>query len=295
MTKISIYVACHKKTHFIQNEVYVPIQVGRVLSNTVLSDIIGDDTGDNISYLNTMYCEMTANYWAWKNDTASDFIGLCHYRRFFSFEKSSIGVRLFRCIKYLTLKVIAFFQPGRPSVYWSVIDVKGEKQLDRQCTRFAATIRQKLIDRQEKIDIYAPNPIRFGAKDVQTHYNMIGGSYQVDILKEIINRHYPFLFPTLLKILKGNKMCYGNMFIMQRETYNEYCSMVFDVMEKHKQSIIDEVEGSNKVNPKCFDRLSGYIAEIMTATFIEYYRLNKKRTVKYLSVINYYDESGWVF
>ena len=58
-----------------------------IVSRTDLG-IIGDDTGDNISYLNPYYCEMTAMYYAWKNIKA-DYKGLCHYRRFFTFEREN--------------------------------------------------------------------------------------------------------------------------------------------------------------------------------------------------------------
>lgn len=85
--KVTILVACHKPAEVYSSDVYTPIHVGRAISKCTnqMRDMIGDDTGDNISALNPYYCELTAQYWAWKN-LDSEYVGLCHYRRYFDTE-----------------------------------------------------------------------------------------------------------------------------------------------------------------------------------------------------------------
>lgn len=89
-SNVSVYIATHKKYTFPNGHMYIPIQVGRALNNAI-PDIIGDDTGYNISYKNQQYCELTALYWIWKNDKA-DISGIVHYRRFFASRFNRDGI-----------------------------------------------------------------------------------------------------------------------------------------------------------------------------------------------------------
>lgn len=47
-------------------------------------DGFSDADGISISLLNSAYCELTAQYWVWKNVT-TDYVGFFHYRRYMSF------------------------------------------------------------------------------------------------------------------------------------------------------------------------------------------------------------------
>lgn len=82
---MKIYVVAHKKADIEKLDLdscYQLIRVGGYAKEE--SDLLSDRTGDNISDKNPNYCELTAQYWIWKNDKSSDVVGLCHYRRYLS-------------------------------------------------------------------------------------------------------------------------------------------------------------------------------------------------------------------
>lgn len=66
MERLKIVVCCHKEDIKASSDVYMPLHVGKALSDKNLG-IPGDDTGDNISKKNASYCELTGMYWAWRD------------------------------------------------------------------------------------------------------------------------------------------------------------------------------------------------------------------------------------
>lgn len=94
MNRIKIFVASHKPDKVYQDDVYTPIHVGRAVSKfkNEMTGMIGDDSGDNISEKNPSYCELTATYWAWKNEKNADYVGLAHYRRYFETKLTNENV-----------------------------------------------------------------------------------------------------------------------------------------------------------------------------------------------------------
>lgn len=78
-----IFVVTHKKFRPPEDSLYLPIQVGKYFTHTDLC-YISDDTGINIAEKNKNYCELTALYWIWKNIDKYDYVGICHYRRYFT-------------------------------------------------------------------------------------------------------------------------------------------------------------------------------------------------------------------
>ncbi len=91
-----------------------PIQVGASLTEQTVVPL-QDNQGENISYKNRNYCELTASYWAWKNSDAA-YKGLCHYRRVFDLTDVELEQVLYRTDADVILPY--------PSIYYPNMDVE---------------------------------------------------------------------------------------------------------------------------------------------------------------------------
>lgn len=86
---VKIAVATHKPYQMPTDSMYIPLHVGAEGKKDKTGSELDfgyqkDNSGiDNISELNSSFCELTGLYWVWKNIDA-DYIGLVHYRRHFS-------------------------------------------------------------------------------------------------------------------------------------------------------------------------------------------------------------------
>lgn len=127
--KIKILVVYHKKYELPnKNEVYVPIHAGRKIADYnyennritkqeydwLNKNLVGDNTGDNISELNSQINEMTAIYWAWKNYDKldnPDYIGLYHYRRYLDINIKDLQ-NIFNTYYYAQVEQLQV-EPGR--------------------------------------------------------------------------------------------------------------------------------------------------------------------------------------
>ncbi|MCR5418323.1 MAG: DUF4422 domain-containing protein [Lachnospiraceae bacterium] len=86
--RIKIWVMTHRKFNEPADPAYVPLHVGKAIGEDL--GYIGDDTGDQISAQNIYYGELTGQYWAAENVHDAEYMGICHYRRFFLNRKHQI-------------------------------------------------------------------------------------------------------------------------------------------------------------------------------------------------------------
>ena len=102
MSDIKIFVTHtpNRDTMRVNNSLFYNVIAGSDFqTKEVPEGVYQDNQGDNISSLNKSYCELTTQYWAWKNMQA-DYYGFCHYRRFFSFSEKKIKETSWGTIEY---------------------------------------------------------------------------------------------------------------------------------------------------------------------------------------------------
>lgn len=111
MKQIEIFIATHKEK--IESDTWhTPIQVGAENSTIDLQEV-KDNIGENISYKNSSYCELTALYWIWRNSTTK-VVGLEHYRRRFHITQEKI------------CQILAEYDMIVPSEYFYRCSLEGE-------------------------------------------------------------------------------------------------------------------------------------------------------------------------
>ena len=82
---IPIFASIRSDIDRFDTKIIQPVHAGAARTHLRFPYSFRDDEGLNISDKNPMYCELTTQYWAWKNVTA-EYYGFCHYNRYFDFS-----------------------------------------------------------------------------------------------------------------------------------------------------------------------------------------------------------------
>lgn len=194
MGKTAILVAAHKSFSEPGLEGYLPVQVGAALSAAPLG-FQRDDEGENISAKNPQYCELTAQYWAWKNLPGCDVMGLVHYRRYF--------------VRELYAK-------------------------DWRAALLTAPEARRLLERWDVIlptPVYKLRGNGMLYKDRPRE----GQDGPLLLLEEIVQRRCPEYLPSFEKFVYGRRASFGNMLVTSGERFAAYSAWVFPLLEEFER------------------------------------------------------------
>ena len=200
MSTTKILVCCHKPDQFVNDEVYMPIHVGKANSKYDLG-IQGDDTGDNISKENPHFCELTGLYWAWKNMKPVDYIGLCHYRRYFNFHSHG-----------------SYFSD------YTIVKTKDFKNID-----LSIPDMDKLF---AKFDVIISKP-RVYPYSLAINYSACQVGEDLLTLYDVVKDLYPNYEKVINEVLfANNKRSPYNMAIFRWKDFDNYCTWLFECKKR---------------------------------------------------------------
>lgn len=240
---------CVFKSHAENDGIIVPVSAGAALyrkNDIILS--MRDDTGENISEKNPSYCELTVQYWAWKN-LRCDICGIFHQRRFLDFSKKNQ--------KY----------PYRI-----------EKHPDNITLEKAGLSYETICQLTDKYSIIA-NRRENLFESVEDFYNRNDRQQfdDISLLREIIREKYPEYDPSAEKYLKGTLSYFCNVFIMDKSNFDQYSHWLFDILfayENRKPKNLFYPREMGKLGERLFGVYMTYITDHTNISYTEFPRLH---------------------
>lgn len=253
MADIKIIMACHRDDIVVpDNPLIYPVQVGAALADHRFEGMFHDDEGENISEKNPYYCELTAQYWAWKNLDA-DYYGLFHYRRYFSFADEHFPTNHFADV---------------------LLDANDEKTLEK-----IGLEEGKMRSVIEGCDFILPERGQFVDKlTIREQYETAEQHHKEDLdcVLQILEERHPEMMGAANAYLNGRYGYFCNMFIMRRELFFDYCEWLFGILEEHERR-----RDFSMYDHRAY-RVSGYLAERLLGVYFTWLKEQGRYTYKEL-------------
>lgn len=214
MSNIKIFVSCHKKSYVPKNDILIPIQVGAALATERFDGYLHDDEGENISDKNKSYCELTAQYWAWKNYDA-DYYGFFHYRRYLCFNRNYNDVK------------------GIYQLEFSDLGLENQEEICLSEDIMESCIKEfdVIVPIKNNFENYYQNSWEQYEKSPHLHIGDLKKLYDVLITE------YPEYKEAADLYLADSEAVFCNMFIMKKEYFNKYSEFMFNVLKKTERLI----------------------------------------------------------
>lgn len=239
--KVNIYVVCHKDAYIPDLKCLKPIQVGADLADDKLDGMLYDNTGENISNKNKSYCELTAQYWAWKNEDA-DYYGFFHYRRYLSFALN----QRYKEDGYGNIAIDRLTDEEKRRLQLDdehINELISEYDIITVCARDINELRKRTRSRN-CLNIYT----EYGESDAQHRSDL-------DKALEILHEKYPEMSTAADRYMHSDKAYECNMFIMRKNLYGQYCTWLFDILFELEKKIDTTYYNQEEL------RVFGFIAE----------------------------------
>ena len=201
MKRIQNFVAVHKQAPLYGDDSYQFIHVGAQRNPTEIKGAVKDNEHeDNISSKNDIYCELTGYYHIWKHVKDVDYVGFCHYRRFFAKKRFS-------------------YYPNR-----TILNKEEILSLLKDHDIILATPRSK-------------RGARHGCFPTQPEVEEF---FPYRIMKPVIKELYPDYEEEFNREFFIETISFCNMLICSKKLFDDYCQFLFGVLFKVEENMKQE-------------------------------------------------------
>lgn len=246
MSKIKIFSVYHRPYEIFRSDCIEPIQVGCFESDFDLG-ILKDDTGENISAKNGGYCELTAQYWVWKNYLPShpnvEYVGFCHYRRYMDFwNKNDTYEQSFYNFRYI----------DKASFASSLFPKCNEQNIVTALSKDADVILpEAYVDERLLASILNLYKFSFGGTGINE-------------CVEVIKEDYPDWAEDFCASMNSKSAYHCLTFLMKREVFERYARWMFEFLFKVESKLCKKSFYSST------GRLEGYLGELFFNMWLQH-------------------------
>ncbi len=248
----------------IDNPLYIPVRCGAVYDQRENVEMLGDDTGDNISEQYKSYEDLTVQYWAWKN-VKSDFYGFCTCQKYFSFNE---GIE-------------------KDAKKCSEQEVKGylsANSVSEAAKRFdlGSNTINELLKKNSVITISPNSTAEAGAANVNQY--LLDDIYHFDAeimtsTLKVIQHKYPTYLPFANQYLTSQKIISAPIWIARSDIFNQFCEFQFGVLESLEKVLHLEYAGAER------KRVFSILGSHLWGIFLCYLRKKTKNSIKQVNGI----------
>lgn len=208
---LKIFSVYHKPS-FIPSAAYIyQIHGGKAISLIDLK-MESDADGENISSLNSSFCELTVLYNVWKNKKflPAQYWGLCHYRRYFTLN-----------------------------LHWTKIKKKSDFYLEENPENlkrvFSKLLEKSILKKLDPATIILPLRQNFQNEERKPliskfQFERYHGIEGWQIMESAILKLYPEYLKSFTDIGNQNRISIYNMMIAHHEVWNNYLTWLFNIV-----------------------------------------------------------------
>lgn len=259
MSLIKIFVThiSNREDEVIDNPLYIDVIAGAdYQKKPIPENWVTDNTGENISSKNNAYCELSTQYWAWKN-VDSEYYGFCHYRRYLSLSNNEYESN---------------DPSGRGQIYVKNLN-------SATAHKYYLDDEEKIRNYIEKYDVILPKkqnlsilPTPLGKqnsvyKHFAAHDRLFMNKSDLEVLIKTISGTFPEYLDDAKEFLNGKYFWGYSCFVLRKKYFNELCEFEFSILEQLEKEI-----NMSRYNQQQM-RMPGFMGEILSGIY--FYHLIK--------------------